>query len=53
MRLVHTIQGSAQTIFSGGNLVNLGICIFAMYVFVYPASVQTAVSLIYSRRQYG
>ena len=40
------VQGSAQTIFSGGNLVSLGVCIFAMYVFVYHSSIQTVVLLI-------
>ena len=31
-------QGSAQTIFSGGNLVSLGVCIFAMYLYTTPQS---------------
>ena len=34
----YIVQGSAQTIFSGGNLVSLGVCIFAMYLYTPPQS---------------
>ena len=30
--------GFCQTIFSGGNLVSLGVCIFAMYLYTPPQS---------------
>ena len=36
IRMYVHMQGSAQTIFSGGNLVSLGVGIFAMYLYTPP-----------------
>ena len=48
-----TCVGFCPDHFIGGNLASLGVCMYICYVFVYPASIQTAVLLIYGRRKYG